>query len=161
MAPLDRIQRRFLRQIGLTPLQALEWYKLAPLKCRRGIAILGTLHRVRLGLAPKQLADLFPVADRGSQSSTRLGVRSRTARFKRRVARTDGFNRSMFGATSTYNLFPDSTIAQKDVRSFQRVLQQGVLRAALAGYDNWETLLAPDRVVTSAVQFQRLFECES
>ena len=45
LAPLDRIQVRLLRELGLSPEEALMDYRLAPLHSRRDIAILGVIHR--------------------------------------------------------------------------------------------------------------------
>ncbi len=56
---IDRVQRRFLREVGLTELEALERYRLAPLPIRRDIAMLGLIHRVCHGYAPAPLAELF------------------------------------------------------------------------------------------------------
>ena len=56
---VDRVQRRLLRELGLTELDALLRYRLAPLPSRRDIAMLGVLHKVVLGLAPPQLASFF------------------------------------------------------------------------------------------------------
>ena len=42
---LDRVQRRFLREVGLSPEEALLEYNLAPLQTRRDIAMLGLIHR--------------------------------------------------------------------------------------------------------------------
>ena len=58
---IDRGQRRFLRELELTEVEALELYRLAPLPCRRYMAVLGALHKITLGFAPPQLAALFPV----------------------------------------------------------------------------------------------------
>ena len=57
---IDRVQRRFLRRIGLTDEQALLDFRLAPLKVRREIGILGFLHRVILGQVSGQISELFP-----------------------------------------------------------------------------------------------------
>ena len=56
---VDSVQRRLLRELGLTELDALLRYRFAPLPSRRDIAMLGVLHRVVLGLAPPQLASFF------------------------------------------------------------------------------------------------------
>ena len=57
---IDRVQRRFLREIGISESHALIHYRLAPLPVRRDIAMLGLLHRVCHDSAPAALADLFP-----------------------------------------------------------------------------------------------------
>ena len=49
---VDRVQRRFLRETGLTEEEALLKYHLAPLQTRRDIAMLGLIHRTVLGLGP-------------------------------------------------------------------------------------------------------------
>ena len=41
---IDKVQRKFLREIGFTEVEALERYRLAPLPCRREIAMMGALH---------------------------------------------------------------------------------------------------------------------
>ena len=49
---VDRVQGRFLREIGLNELQALTDWKLAPLCSRRDMAMLGALHKLNVGRAP-------------------------------------------------------------------------------------------------------------
>ena len=60
--PVDRILRRFLREIGLSERDAILEFNLAPLHVRRQIAALGILHRRVLGQAPAAIADLLPFA---------------------------------------------------------------------------------------------------
>ena len=60
LGAIDRVQRRFLREVGLRDEQALLDFNLAPLRCRRDIAMLGLLHRVALREAPSQL---LPTSD--------------------------------------------------------------------------------------------------
>ena len=57
---IDMVQRRFLRELGVSEVAALNDYRLAPLESRRDMAMLGALHKVTLGLAPAQLMALFP-----------------------------------------------------------------------------------------------------
>ena len=56
---IEKIQRRFLRAVGLSEERALLDYRLAPLQTRRCIGILGFLHRVVLGQVSAQIFDLF------------------------------------------------------------------------------------------------------
>ena len=58
---IDKGQRRFLRELELTEVEALELYRFAPLPSRRDMAVLGALHKITFGFAPPQLAALFPV----------------------------------------------------------------------------------------------------
>ena len=45
LAPLDKLQEWVLRDLGLTELEALEHFNLAPLRTRRDIAMLGVVWR--------------------------------------------------------------------------------------------------------------------
>ena len=56
---IDRIQRRFLRSIGVTELEALTESRLAPLSARRAMTMPGLLHKVSNGFAPRSVAALF------------------------------------------------------------------------------------------------------
>ena len=56
---IDRVQRRFLREVGLSESEALHRFKLAPLPARRDMAMLGLLHRVCHGTAPSPLCRLI------------------------------------------------------------------------------------------------------
>ena len=62
LEPVDRVQRRLLRELGMSEVEALLNFRLAPLPSRRDMAMLGALHKVTLGLAPPQLAAFFPRA---------------------------------------------------------------------------------------------------
>ena len=56
---IDRVQKRFLQNLGLTERERLTEYKLAPLSAKRDMAMLGLLHKVIHGLAPRPVAALF------------------------------------------------------------------------------------------------------
>ena len=96
---LERVQRRFLREIGVTEAEALEDFRLAPLASRRCMAMLGLLHRVTLGIAPAQIANLFPSASVQpvSRIPTRLWIMRHDKQLQERYGHTDVFQRSLFG----------------------------------------------------------------
>ena len=129
--------------------EALERYKLAPLETRRDIGMLGLLHRISLGLAPKLLADLFPLAP---DSRPRIGIPNQTRlhrtvqrhnrQFMERDGHTDVFRRSVFGRVASYNLLPQSMVDMSSVKGFQRMLHLAVLRAARSNGENWSRLLS-------------------
>ena len=54
---LDRIQSSFWRQIGISPIEALFHFNLAPLETRRDIAMLAVIHRSILGQGRQAIAD--------------------------------------------------------------------------------------------------------
>ena len=60
---LDKVQSIFLKEIGLTELEALEKYNLAPLSVRRDVALLGVVHRTVLGKGPPQFRRWFYLAE--------------------------------------------------------------------------------------------------
>ena len=58
----DRVQSRFLREVGLSEEKAFLDWNLCPLQCRRDIAMLGLLHKIVLGQAHPAFRLLFPAA---------------------------------------------------------------------------------------------------
>ena len=57
---IDRVQLRFLRELGFSEVAALSEFRLASLEARRDVAMLGALHKITLRIAPAQLMALFP-----------------------------------------------------------------------------------------------------
>ena len=66
---VDRIQRGFLRDLGVSEADAMIHFNLAPLCTRRDIAMLGVIHRAAIGKGPPQLKQFFRPA--GNRISTR------------------------------------------------------------------------------------------
>ncbi len=129
---IDRVQRRFLREIGVTEIEALEHFGLAPLCVRRDIAMLGFLHKAAHGKAHPQVCTLLPVAP--------VHERSRwTATFANRhrfqllehfqFRSTDVVRRSAFGRITLFNALPQRVV-ELPVKQFQRALQDTVLAKA-------------------------------
>ena len=56
---VNAIQKRFLREIGMTPEEALMKFHSAPLTARRDMAMLGIIHRSVLGLGPDHFNEHF------------------------------------------------------------------------------------------------------
>ena len=157
---LDRVQDRFLDELGMTPVTALRDFSLAPLTTRRDIAMLGFLHRVVNGLAPGPLASLFPraVARRFPRD-----VRGESYRHSRQLLdRCDGtqppcFERSVFGPVYSYNLLPQRLVDIAEVSKFQRELQRAVRYAEASSIQNWQDILSNGCRRLSIRQFQALF----
>ena len=53
LEPVDRVQRRLLRELKLSEVDALLNFRLAPLPSRRDMAMLGVVHKVTLGPPPR------------------------------------------------------------------------------------------------------------
>ena len=56
---LDKLQDRFLRELGVSREAALMDFSLAPLSTRRDIALLGLLHRAAIGEGPSHFREHF------------------------------------------------------------------------------------------------------
>ena len=69
---LDRVQAGFVNRRGLTEVEALVEFRLAPLNCRRDMAMLGVLHRAALKKRPVHLQSFFYQADAVANRVTRL-----------------------------------------------------------------------------------------
>ena len=61
----------FLRKVGISEIDAIVNFKLAPLASRRDIAMLGVIHRAVLGEGPPQLRELFKPDRRDLRRSAR------------------------------------------------------------------------------------------
>ena len=56
---LDGVLTSFLRKVGISEIDAIVNFKLAPLASRRDIVMLGVIHRAVLGEGPPQLRELL------------------------------------------------------------------------------------------------------
>ena len=125
LAPLDKIQNRFIAEVGLSEQDAFVKFNVCPLRCRRDVAMLGLIHKIVLGLAHPTFSILFPFADLPAHViNTRLRARRHN---KQILDRCDGshsaiMHRSLFGLVNVYNLLPQAAVDCTDVSSFQRFL---------------------------------------
>ena len=159
---LDRVQRRFLRSIGVTELEALTEYRLAPLSARRDIAMLGLLHRVSHGLAPRPLAALFPG---GRSEQEHQHTRGSAIRHGRQLAEfgtlgghTDVFKRPCFGLVTVWNKLPCNTVSTPATKLCQRALQHALIQRAKSCPDSdWQLFFSRDARTIPIHAFQCLF----
>ena len=166
LACVDKVQSRFLREIGLTNEQVLLDYRLAPLQTRRAIAMLGFLHRIVLGQVSQQIRELFPRAEAAEisdavSSRTRGGLTSRhDKRFVHRIQSysTDQFRRSAFGMVQCYNALPQRIVDVKTVKLFQRHLQMALVDNVQRGArEEWQEVFSDGRRYSSPLRFQAFF----
>jgi len=160
LAPVDRVQSRLLRELGITQEAALLEFSLAPLRSRRDIAMLGFLHQIVLGDVSRQIAELFPFQDPADlhQIPTRLQVRRHSHQFVEPRLRTDVLKRSAFHLTAVYNWLPQSVVDAKSTKVFQRKLQFALKQAVLQGVVGWEYFFSPWSRPVNAFQFQAFFK---
>eukprot|EP00973_Karenia_brevis_P020587 2826711-Karenia_brevis.AAC.1 len=103
LAPVDRIQDRLLRHLGISDRDALMHFHLAPLRVRRTIAILGVIHRTVLGIGPPHFQRFFnhgPLHQYGASSTP---VDARRLAVPCHVPMPAFVKRSAFGLIPMYN----------------------------------------------------------
>ena len=138
---LDRVQRHFLREVGLTAAEALLEHNLAPLQTRRDVALLGLVHRTVLKLGPAHFENWFFEAP--PQKHTHR-TRQQTRRHNRQLydylngEHTELLRRSPLGLTRVYNELPQSAVDKPTVSAFQSQLQHLVKTALRTGSEHWK-----------------------
>ena len=146
LAWIDRVQVRFLREIGITELAALQDYRLAPLPSRRDIGMLGVLHKINLNTAVPQLQTLFPIVGSVVEPAGRQRLRHWRRLHSKQLATpvdfssSDVLKRSLFGLVHCYNGLPQKVVDARSVKAFQQQLQSGLLKYAELGAEDWHFL---------------------
>ena len=142
LTPLDQFQEWVLRDLGLTELEALEHFHLAPLSTRRNIAMLGVVWRAVRRKGPPQLWSFFEkVPDRRTtRSSEWHNQQLKTYRDGNHLA---VLRRSVLGLVEVFNLLPPAVVeGAETVKSFQAQLQELTLEAGKNEADNWKTFFS-------------------
>ena len=143
LAPLEKMQTRYLREIGVDELTALNEFNLAPLKLRRDIAVLGLIHRAVLGKGPAQLRRWFVhAAPNGARTRQSLTRHTKQLQSYREGSFLEITRRSIFGAIDIYNMLPESTVHTKNVKEFQAELQKMSKLVSMEN-SNWDVLFSP------------------
>lgn len=147
LGPLDRLQENFLRNAGVTQLEALMVFNLAPLAARRDMAMLGLIHRTVLGKGPEQFKEFFYPAENRHTALTRLEQRRKKhgaqLQDPRRHSHLNVVRRSALGLVAVYNLLPASVVQQKSVKEFQSALRELLQERATANCDDWPLTFSP------------------
>ena len=153
LAPVDEIQTRFLRHLGISEEEALMKFNLTPLCTRRDMAMLGLIHRTVIGKGCPHFKRFF----REEENASRIrggGLRHGRQLVEYRDGDASDFMcpnsrpaeyiaRSALGLTSIYNMLPPDVVARSSVKEFQRGLQDMVKEAMTAGVGRWQWLLSP------------------
>ena len=141
---LDRVQDRFLREAGISEIEGLLHFNLAPLCVRRDIAILGLIHRTMLGQGPGHFRRFFEFHERRDVHATRLASIRHNLQVVERypLHQHELFARSPLGATRVYNVLPGWVVAATSVSKFQHHLQTIVRARAAGDRPDWKTSLS-------------------
>ena len=145
---LDKVQKRFLREVGLTAELALRNYGLAPLSTRRDIALLGLIHRTVLDEGVPHFAKwFFPCVRRRHLYRTRLADSKHSRQLHDWIdgEHSELLRRSPLGLPRVYNCLPQSVVDAKTVCNFQEKLKELVQKAADREESDWNLLLSPRR----------------
>ena len=119
---VDRIQRGFLKKIGVDEFTAVMSFNLAPLCLRRDIAM-GLIHRTVLGEGPVHFQRSVYAAPSTARRSARHQRHNRHLYEYRHGDYLDIVGRSALGAASVYNLLPQEIVDTESVKLLQRSLQ--------------------------------------
>ena len=136
-------------------------HSLAPLRCRRDIAMLGLLQRVMMGWAPACFQQ-FIYASNGP--SFPRSLRAPHLRHNRQINDpSDGtesrlMSRSIFSLIYTYNCLPQIVVDSSSISIFQRHLQRALISAASNGFENWQFMYSSGIRKTSVAMFQSFFK---
>ena len=144
LAPLDKFQDRFLKELGISAEDALFHFNLAPLQCRRDMAMLGMLHRTALGKGPDHFQHFFQasIADRHF-------TRSGSCRHNRQLVDIKDRHfleierRSALGLIWVYNRLPAEIVYYDTVKGFQTALQKLLIERLISGCDDWKGIYSP------------------
>ena len=148
-----------LEEVGLSESDALVQYALAPLGCRRDMAMLGLLHRINNSEAFEHECIFFPEY----RVMFPRGFRERHLRHNRQLHDyRDGsdsriFQRSIFGLINAYNLLPQCVVDLKSTHTFQHHLQRALKEAASIDGFVWKTLYSVGVRRMSVSRFHALF----
>ena len=132
------------RCVGVSEEDAFISFNLAPLCARRGIAILGCIHRASLQQGPPGLWKFFCRNYIPHLSSAR-----RRQRHSFQIAEWPSgrdlqiMRRSALGMIRVYNLLPQEAAEKTDVEAFQSALTQLLRDRLIAGDPNWRLVFSP------------------
>jgi hypothetical protein len=137
---LDRVQEKFLEDIGISSEDALLHFNLAPLESRRDMAMLGLIHRTAMGKGPKHFRQFFQVAGPSPSNRHRFTLVDQCSRGE---GRSTLRRRSAFGLIQVYNKLLESVVETRTVKAFQQNLQGLLKSRAASAYEEWWKLFSP------------------
>ena len=140
---VDRVQKRFLRELGLREEEGLLEFRLAPLSVRRDIAMLGLIHRTALGEGPAHFQNIFARREvRAQDRATRAATSAHRMQMETCDEQSAILSRSAIGMVPVYNILPAALVEQAtSVKLLQKWLQQLVMDRALSSCDKWRVIL--------------------
>ena len=144
LAPLNKFQDKFLAELGISAEDALFHFNLAPLTCRRDMAMLGLIHRCTLDKGPNHFKEVFKRST-AQRRNTRAGSKEHDKQLVDMRSRSflEVERRSALGLIWVYNHLPQEIVSVSDVKGFQRDLQGLLKHQIMLGRDDWKSMLSP------------------
>ena len=135
---LDKRQRRFLHELGISDSEAFGTYNFAPPSLRRRIGMLGFLHKRVLRQCHPYLEIAFPMA------TYPAGFHSRTLHsfLDEMIYHRRPYFRSIYGYIHIYNRLSQSLVASSSVSIFQARLTHVAKVRAQSGDVRWRQAFA-------------------
>jgi hypothetical protein len=130
LSRIDTFQDKFARSIGLSKVDMWTRHRLAPPSTRRQVALMGLLHKIRLGYAAPALSFLAPSAVSNTLRRTRHTPQQhlRAVGDSYSALELEMYRRSWWGSIiMNYNSLPPQIVAENSVKGFQRLLQRELL----------------------------------
>ena len=146
LARVDRLQDKFLAEIGISVKDAFLDFNLAPLSLRRDVGMLGLIFKCTKNEAHPKLVDLFQPAVRPSHAR---GTRAASARHDKQIedlasnCHLDVVRRSVLGLIKVYNLLPQQVVDSKNVKIFQSELTKLSRKLCRNGSGYWQCRFSP------------------
>ena len=152
-------QDKLLEEVGISPAEALVDFNLGPLNTRRDIAMMGLLHRIVHGAAPKELTELFrPVAVLPFPRCLRNPGLVHTRLLDDPIDGTHSsmMGRSIIGLIYSFNMLPQKIVDMK-LNGFQTALPNAAQQAITTQIACWNSLLRSGARTLSLATSQALF----
>ena len=133
---LDKVQRGFLQDIGMTDTEAFVVHNFAPPSLRRCIGLLGLLHKRVLGKCHPGLAHVLPFAEglQADYHSKALYPYSDMQHYQARL-----YRRSLFAYVLIYNRLPQALVDLPSVKCFQSKLTHLAKHRAQIDQEGWRS----------------------
>ena len=120
---IDGVQRRFLRELDVSPEQAYLEFNFAPPSLRRHIAALGLLHKRVLGKCHSSYNKLLPMwAERFSEPRGLGHSKQLYAHWVEITSYRSLWNRSIFALVDVYNDLPQHVVDAPSVSTLQNYI---------------------------------------
>ena len=132
---LDKLQRWYLRELGISDQDAFVHYNFAPPTLRRNIGLLGFLHKRVLGECHPALCQALPFGPNPIAARYHTKHLDSFSGLVVRHARL--YERSLYAYIRVYNILPQTLADSPSVKSFQSRLTHLAKQRATNAHDDW------------------------